>query len=116
MIAAEADIKKLFQQVEQVVSCRRDIPVLTHEAEAGRNQIIAALGELHPGWNLADLERFRATLLQRDRVDRMAEESVALRQAEANCLQYKEREAKLKKDRQELERLKAVPPAPQWER
>ena len=27
LVAAEAEIKKLFQQLEQVASCRRDIPL-----------------------------------------------------------------------------------------
>ena len=41
LVAAEADIKRLFQQLEQVARC--DIPLCMHDADTARSQISAAL-------------------------------------------------------------------------
>jgi uncharacterized protein YhaN len=117
LIAEEAAIKKLVQQLAQVASCRRDIPLRQHEADTTRSQILATLNELHPGWDLSHLEQFRTSLAQRDRVDRMATDSVALeKQAHTLSLQHTEKQAKLTKDLRILARLKTVPAVPQLEK
>ena len=75
------------------------------------------MSELHPDWDLSHLEQFRTSLAQRDRVEQMAKELADLqKRAETAALQHKDKEAKLKSDLQELERLKAIPPAPQLEK
>ena len=117
LIAEEAAIKNLVQQLAQVASCRRDLPLRQHEADTSRSQLLATLKELHPGWDLSHLEQFRTSLAQKDRVDRMATEFATLeRQAQTLLLQHKEKTAKLAKDLQELNRLKAVPAVPQLEK
>jgi len=117
LIAEEVAIKKLVQQLAQVASCRRDIPLRQHEADTARSQLLATLNELHPGWDLSHLEEFRTSLAQRDRVDRMATESTTLeRQAQTLLLQHTQKQATLAKDLQELKRLKAVPAVPQLEK
>jgi uncharacterized protein YhaN len=117
LIAEEAATKKLVQQLAQVASCRRDIPLRQHEADTTRSEILATLNELHPGWDLSHLEQFRTSLAQRDRVDRMADESAALeKQAHALSLQHAEKQTKLAKDLQILERLKTVPAVPHLEK
>ena len=116
LIAQEPAIKKLFQQLEQIASCRRDIPLRKHEAQTTRNQILAVLSELHPGWDLSHLEQFRTSLAQRERVERLAEEFDDLqKRAQALSLQHKDRATKLNEDLRELERLKAIPPARELE-
>jgi uncharacterized protein YhaN len=116
LIAEEAAIKKLVQQLAQVASCRRDMPLRQHEADTARSQLLATLNELHPGWDLSHLEEFRTSLAQRDRVDRMATESAGLeKQAQTLLLQHRQKQAMLAKDLQELNRLKAVPAVPQLE-
>jgi uncharacterized protein YhaN len=116
LIAEEAAIKKLVQQMAQVSSCRRDIPLRQHEANTTRSQVLATLNELHSGWDLSHLEEFRTSLAQRDRVDRMAAESAALeKQAQTVLLQHRDKQAALAKDLQELNHLKEVPAVPQLE-
>lgn len=117
LVAAEDNIKKLFQQLEQVASCRRDIPLRSQEAESTRTQIVASLKELHSDWDLSHLEKFRTTLAQRDRVEQMAKELADLQErARTLALQHKEKDKKLRQDLLELDRLKAIPPAPGLER
>lgn len=116
LIEKESIIKQLVQQIAQIKSCRHDIPLRRHEAEASRNQALAMVSELQPDWDLSQLEKFRTSLSQRSGVDRMAKEFAALRdQAQSLALRRKEKNALLAKDLQELERLKAIPAAPQVE-
>ena len=113
LVAAEGDIKKLFQQLEQIASCRRDIPARTQEAESSRAEIVAQLGALHPDWDLSHLEAFRTSLAQRDRVDQMAAELAVLeKQAASTSLRHQEKEKSLAQDRRELAELQAAPSSP----
>lgn len=117
LIAKESVIKQCVQQLAQVASCRRDIPLRQYEAEMARTALLATLNELHPGWGLSDLEQFHTSLAQRDRVKRMETESVSLeKQAEKLLLQITEKQAKLKRDLLELKRLEAIPAVPQLEK
>ena len=117
LIAQESAIKQCVQQVAQVASCRRDLPLRQHEAHMARTELLATLNELHPGWDLSHLEQFRTSLAQRDRVERMAAESAALeKRAETLLLQHTEKQAKLTKDLRELQRLKSIPAVPQLEK
>ncbi len=116
LIAKEAAIKQCVQQLTQVASCRRDIPLREHEAKMARTELVATLSELHPGWGLSHLEQFRTSLAQRDRVKRMEAESASLeKRAEKLLLQHTDKQAKLKKALQELKRLEAIPAVPQLE-
>lgn len=113
LIAAEGDIRRFVQQLEQIASCRGDIPLRTQEADSARTEIVANLKELHPDWDLSHLEKFRTTLAQRNRVDQMTKEATDLeKRAESLAFQHREKDEKLKQDLLDLERLKAIPPAP----
>ena len=117
VIGQEAAIKQCVQQLAQVASCRRDIPLRQREAEMARAALVAALSELHPGWGLSHLEQFRTSLAQRDCVKRMEAESASLeKRAEKLSLQHRDKQAKLSRDLQELQRLQAIPADPQLEK
>jgi uncharacterized protein YhaN len=117
LIAKEPAIKQCVQQLAQIASCRRDIPLRRHEVEMARTELVATLSELHPDWGLSHLEQFRTSLDQRDRVKRMETESASLeKRAEKVLLQYADKQAKLAKDSQELARLQAIPAIPQLEK
>ncbi len=117
LIAKEAAIKQCVQQLAQVASCCRDIPLRRHEAKMARTELVATLSELHPGWGLSHLEQFRTSLAQRDRVKRMEAESAAVeKRAEKLALQHTDKQAKFTKDLQEIKRLQAIPAVPQLEK
>lgn len=74
VVAREAEIRKLQQQITQIAGFRRDLPLRKQDSEAIKNAVLAKLRELHPEWDHAHLERFRATLAQRETIERLAGE------------------------------------------
>jgi uncharacterized protein YhaN len=71
--AAEGTIKQLLQELGRIRDCRRDVPLRSQEGATLRNQVVAKLQHLNPDWDLADLDRFRTNLAQRDAVEQLSE-------------------------------------------
>ncbi|MCA9141718.1 MAG: AAA family ATPase [Planctomycetales bacterium] len=74
LLANEAAIRELEQQITQIVGFRRDMPLRQQASDAIKSSVRAQLQSFSPDWNDSHLERFRTTLAQRQTVDRLKSE------------------------------------------
>lgn len=74
VIERAAELRRLAEDVQRVVGFRRDLPERRGEARELAAAIEHQLRELDPSWNLQHLEQFRATLEQREILDRLGGE------------------------------------------
>lgn len=74
LLAEEAAIRELEQQIKQITSFRRDLPLRERDSESIKSRVLAQLQSFSPDWNERHLERFRTTLAQRDTIDRLKAE------------------------------------------
>ncbi|HUG67684.1 MAG TPA: hypothetical protein VMM76_08025, partial [Pirellulaceae bacterium] len=74
LVANEAAIRELEQQIKQIVGFRRDIPLRQQDSDSIKARVLAALRDFSPDWDHQHLERFRTTLAQRETIDRLKSE------------------------------------------
>lgn len=74
LLANEAVIRELEQQITQVVGYRRDLPLRQQDSNSIKSRVRAQLKSFSPDWDDRHLERFRTTLAQRETVDRLEAE------------------------------------------
>jgi uncharacterized protein YhaN len=80
VLAQEAVIRKLSQEVSRIRSFREDIPKRQQEADDQRASVRTTLRQLNPEWDETHLDRFETSLEQRDAILRLQEEADALEQ------------------------------------
>lgn len=106
VVANEAQIRLLQQQIKQIESCRVDSQTLRRDAQAIVSSVAARLRELHPEWDHSHLDRFESTLVQRERIEGLERDREEL-DRERSVLAGERRaiEAGLNALRQQLEQI-----------
>lgn len=74
VLAAEAEVRKLIQEVGKIAGFRRDLPQRQAEYDGKRAHVLATLRELNPDWDESCLERYRAGLERRHELERLQQE------------------------------------------
>ncbi|MBP88404.1 MAG: hypothetical protein CMJ64_17105 [Planctomycetaceae bacterium] len=74
LLAREAEIRQLQQQIKQIESCRSDSQSLELASTAIKLSVAAKLRELHPKWDQSQLEQFESTIVQRETIERLERE------------------------------------------
>ena len=83
IMAAEARIRTLQQDVGRMRSFVTDIPLRQQESDALKQQVLTRIAELNPDWSFDDLGRFQSSLASRDVVQQLAERLSQLDQRDA---------------------------------
>ncbi|MBC8355796.1 MAG: AAA family ATPase [Planctomycetes bacterium] len=71
LVAREATIRQLEQQITQITGYRSDLPLRQQDSLSIKSRVLAKLRDFSPDWNCEHLERFQTTLAQRDEIDRL---------------------------------------------
>ncbi|MCO6456824.1 MAG: AAA family ATPase [Pirellulaceae bacterium] len=74
VLAAEAEIRGLNQEVGKIAGFRRDLPKRQAEYDEKRGHVLATLRELNPDWDESSLERYRAGLERQHELERLKHE------------------------------------------
>ncbi|MEO8495140.1 MAG: AAA family ATPase [Planctomycetota bacterium] len=74
LVANEAAIRELEQQIKQIVGYRRDLPLRQQDSDSIKTRVLAALRDFSPDWDHKQLERFRTSLVQRETIERLKSE------------------------------------------
>lgn len=106
VIAHEAKIRLLQQQVKQIESCRVDSVKLEQNSRDVRAEVSAQLRELHPEWDQSHLEQSKDTLVQRETIERLERERNDIdRERSERVGERRAAEAALASARQQLEQI-----------
>ncbi|MBI2480972.1 MAG: AAA family ATPase, partial [Planctomycetia bacterium] len=109
LLANEAAIRELEQQIKQIVGYRRDLPLRQQDSDSIKSRVRAQLRNFSPDWDDSHLERFRTTLAQREKIDRLKSEHEELwRRKSSATAEHRAVESDIKALQQQLDQGQAA--------
>eukprot|EP00456_Euglypha_rotunda_P035992 TRINITY_DN276_c3_g2_i1.p1 TRINITY_DN276_c3_g2~~TRINITY_DN276_c3_g2_i1.p1 ORF type:complete len:1164 (+),score=321.96 TRINITY_DN276_c3_g2_i1:7427-10918(+) len=105
-VSYRAEIRACLEMKQSFLEAKADLPKLSAEHAASRQQIDRELSELRPGWSHEDLRRFAVDVALRADIDRLIEEDRSRQTTQAELRAKREQlSAQLQQDRADLKTL-----------